>query len=80
MTISEAKTLLMFAPRDDQRSAINNGLTRRQAVEIIERAVNNASPSIMMADGISLDLLFQKRVLQVSQDCYRPAGTETWMV
>lgn len=80
MTIEEAKTMLKFAPRDEQRSAINRGLTRKQSTEIIERAINSPTPSMMMRDGVHLDLLFEKRVLQVTQDCVLPAGTETWMV
>lgn len=68
MTKEEAIELLKTAPRDDKPSRINRSLTRKQSTEIIERAIMAASPRMFQADGVTLDLLFEKRVNQVVHD------------
>lgn len=68
MTYEDAIELLKAAPRDDKPSRLNNVLTRRQATEIIEKAILEKSPRIFQRDGVTLDLLFEKRVHQVVND------------
>lgn len=68
MTRDEAIELLKTAPRDDEPSRINRSMTRKQATEIIERAIIGNSPRMYQADGVTLDLMFEKRVNQVVHD------------
>jgi hypothetical protein len=49
-------------------SRLNRGLTRKQSTEIVEKAILAASPGIFQRDGVTLDLLFEKRVNQVVND------------
>jgi hypothetical protein len=69
MTLSEARSLLDAAPLGDSPSRINRQLTMTQAVDIVRRAIE--SPKAIWPDG-SLDPIFEKRVLQVSQNRKRP--------
>lgn len=68
MTYEEAIELLKTAPRDSKPSRLNRGLTRKQSTEIVERAILGKSPRIFQRDGVTLDLLFEKRVNQVTHD------------
>lgn len=68
MTYEQAVELLKTAPRDDKPSRLNRGLTRKQSTEIVERAILGKSPRIFQRDGVTLDLLIEKRVNQVVND------------
>jgi len=71
MTLAEANELLDNADTSEMPSRVNPALTRGQAVEIIRKGINSG-PQVLQADGINLDPLFEKRVLQVSRNQRRP--------
>lgn len=76
MTKEEALQLLKKAPVDEMPSAINIGLTRRQAVNVVRNYLNT------LQDGEELPRLFEKRVWQVVKNqivlyqrmCSHPLG------
>ena len=68
MTKQEANNLLESAPNDEQRSRINPGLTRSDALRIVRACINDAS----VPDPF--DGLMEKRVWQVVKDRKRLAG------
>jgi hypothetical protein len=68
MTLIEANEMLSHAPRGDSPSKINPLITQAQAVDIVMRGINNGSPKVMQSDGLNLDPVFEKRVLQVCQN------------
>lgn len=66
MTKEEALQLLKKAPVDEMPSAINIGLTRRQAVNVVRNYLNT------LQDGEELPRLFEKRVWQVVKNQKHP--------
>jgi len=66
MKKEEALDMLKLADRSDKLSAINKSLTRKQSVEIIEKAI------LSHKDGEELGDMFEKRVYQVCKNQRRP--------
>ncbi len=64
MSKSEALEILSRAPQDDIASAVNAGITQKQAVEIVRRAVE------AMADGEQCKDFIEKRVRQMAHPRY----------
>lgn len=66
MKKEEAIAMLQNADRSDLPAAINKILTRKQAVEIVEKGIINQK------DGVDINPLFEKRVYQVCRNQKRP--------
>lgn len=71
MTLQEANALLDAASISDKPSRLNKGITQAQAVEIVRKGINSG-PRALARDGVSLDEIMEKRVLQVTQNRKRP--------
>ena len=70
MTLSEANILLDAANPSSKPSAINPSITQAQAIEIVRKGIQG--PRALAADGINLDPMMEKRVLQVTRNQRRP--------
>jgi hypothetical protein len=66
MTKDEAMKILENAPRGDTPSKINPNLTMTQCVDIVTKGIVACDGKFPLAD------IFEKRVLQVSQNRIRP--------
>jgi hypothetical protein len=71
MNLEEANQLLDAAPCGDVPSRLNPGISQKQSVEIVRRAVNGGVRAFL-SDGVTLDPLLEKRVHQVNKNQKRP--------
>ena len=72
VTVDEAEKLLAIAPRDDRPSRINPQLTRREAVDIIEKGLVGIEGRARMGDR-HFDRLRELRIYQAACDMRRPS-------
>jgi hypothetical protein len=66
MTVPEALALLDALEKSDKPSRVNPNLSRAQVVEIVRAGIQG--PRALSRDGMNLDPLMEKRVLQVSRN------------